>query len=66
MAKLPYVSDLAYSVIEDLANEVDPEEKRFPTLDSLRPLQFELEQHIEAAIADWRLLQAKKLKEPSG
>ena len=52
----PYIK----AVVEDLAMEVDPDERVYPDRDSLVPLQADLREVIEGAVGDWQIEQREK------
>lgn len=56
--------ELALEVVEELAQEVDPDAQHYPNALSLHPLRRELELVLEGRIADWNLEQRQEHGEP--
>jgi hypothetical protein len=54
------IEELAKGVVYELLDEIDPAEKLYPAVVSMRPLEKELAQVIDAAVDDW-LLEKKEV-----
>ena len=56
----PHLDLLVKWAVNEFADEVDPDEKKYPSAWSLDPLRAELKKAVEAAIEDWKIEQRKE------
>lgn len=61
-----HLAALVDAVVEDFADEIDPDEVRYDNPASLQPLKNDLETVLDGAIADWRIEQTETHKAKEG
>jgi len=61
-----HIAAAAGLVADEFAQRVDPDEKTYPDLASLMNVQREIEEVLDAAIADWLLEKTALAMAPEG
>ena len=61
-----HLAALVEAVVEDFADQIDPDEVRYDSPASLAPLRADLEEVLDGRIADWRIEQTEEHRAKEG